>query len=442
MMSAVHVVDLGDIKYKFTPCGALGQHGPTYSTCLQYYAGLNNSPPQVRQNLLFRVDNKELSGAQGFRVPTSGLYNITIAGARGGRGICNPLRGYGYRRTVQVELSTEYELLIFVGQRGTEPCDVIPKSKDTYATFCQEPPFTIANVRSCNETWFNFTQAANFDPMFSFYEVFGGGGGGGGSLVRSRRRNSTAIDPLPIVIAGGGGGTASVLDYDVTKNIDVLNTYQLEGTAESYQALVNASAKTHSTNYGSAGMQGYHDASLITRRHTVPGAGGGYSLDLQNQSSIVDAPVLDGRALHRGGSGGMACTEVLMDASHTFLYSGVYGGFGGGGGACGGGGGGGGYTGGAILASGVTVPGEGGYSYVRENVSRVSDMTHYNNSEPDGFVEIILANCGCTHECLMDLDEDRYECLCPSNTMLAPDLNDCFFKGMDCFCYKLRLALF
>jgi hypothetical protein len=255
--------------------------------------------------------------------------------------------------------------------------------------------------------------------------VFGGGAGGGGSLVQSRKRNSTALDALPIVIAGGGGGTASVLDYDVIKNISVLNTDQ-EGSAESYRVLINASARTHSTDYGSVGMQGYHNISMITRPHTMPGAGGGYNLKLQNQSTAADTPFLDGRALHRGGLGGMDCTQRLIDAGQHIPYSGVYGGFGGGGGACGGGGGGGGYTGGAILASGVTIPGEGGYSYVGDGASNVSEMFDYNYSERDGFVEIILANCGCVHECLMT--DGQYECLCPDGTLLAPDLNDCF-KG-------------
>ena len=421
-----HVIDLDDIKYRFTPCGAVGQSGPTYSTCHQYYTGLNS--PQVNQNLLFGVDNREISGAQGFHIPKSGLYNITIAGARGGRGICNPLRGVGYTRRVQVELSTEYDLLIFVGQRGTEPCDVIPKTKDAYATFCQEPAVitNITDMKSCNESWFNFTQEADFDPLF--YEAFGGGAGGGGSLVKLRRRNSTALDARPIVVAGGGGGTAAVLDYEVIKNISVLkfdDTDQVGSAAESYRVLINASARTHSPDYGTAGIQGYHNTTMITRPHTMPGAGGGYNLNLENQST--DTPFLDGRALHRGGLGGMDCTQLLIDAGYHIPYSGVYGGFGGGGGACGGGGGGGGYTGGAILAPGVTIPGEGGYSYIRDDVVNVSEIFDYNYSEPDGFMEIVLANCGCAYECLMT--GGQYECLCPDDTMLALDLNDCF-KGM------------
>ena len=325
------IVDLDDIKYKFTPCGATGQDGPTYLMCLQYYTGLNS--PLVKQNLLFKVNNTEISGAQGFRVPKNGLYNITIAGARGGRGICNPLRGYGYMRTVQVKLSMEYKLLIFVGQKGTEPCDVIRETDEAYATFCQDPPVNATDVSSCNNTWSNFTREADYDPLF--YSVFGGGAGGGGSLVQSRRRNSMALDSLPIVIVGGGGGSASVLDYDVIKSIGALNTDQEGSTESAYRMLVNASAETHSASYGSVGIQGYHNVSMKTTPHTIPGAGGGYNLSLQNQS--IDTPFLDGRALHRGGAGGMDCTQLLIDAGHCIPYSGVYGGFGGGGGACGGG---------------------------------------------------------------------------------------------------------
>ena len=413
VMCCFYGLDLDDIRYKFTSCGAAGREGPAYSKCFQYYTQISSS--LVKQGLLSQINNTEITGAQGFHIPKSGLYNITIRGASGGRGICNPLRGYGYTRAVQVELSVGDELLVFVGQRGTGPCDVIPKTKDAYATFCVEPPSNITDVKYCNETWYNFTR--DFDP--SFYEVFGGGGGGGGSLVRLIKKSVTALDE-PIVIVGGGGGTASVLDYDAIQHYAGVQSTNLE-SALSYQEFVNASPKTHALNYGSIGAQGYRNASSIDRR--VAGVGGGYRLSLQNQT--IDSPFLDGRALHRGGSGGMDCTQLFIDADHRIPYSRVFGGFGGGGGACGGGGGGGGYTGGAILASGVTIPGEGGYSYIGDNVSNISEASmHYNDSELDGFVEIILANCGCTYKCLMS--EGLYECLCPNNTILAPDLNDCF----------------
>ena len=319
--------------------------------------------------------------------------------------------------TVQVELSTEYELLMFVGQRGTGPCDVIPETKEAYGTFCQEPPANITDVDRCNETWYNFTSDFS-DHAFNFYNVFGGGAGGGGTLVQARKKGAESGDELPIVLVGGGGGTASILDNDVVKDIGVLNTDL--GNALSHQVFINASARTHASSYGSSGIQGYRNSSVNT---IAAGVGGGYRLNLQNTS--ID---MDGRAVRRGGTGGLDCAQLFIDAGHDLPYSGVYGGFGGGGGACGGGGGGGGYTGGAILAVGVTTPGEGGYSNFGDNVETVAQMLHQNDGELDGFVEIISANCGCAHECLLNMTENQYECLCPDDTTLATDLNDCF-KG-------------
>ena len=327
------------------------------------------------------------------------------------------LGGYGYQRTVQVELSTEYELLILVGQRGTGPCDVIPESEDAYATFCREP---ITDLQMCNETWYNFTR--DFDRMF--YNVFGGGAGGGGTLVRARNRDKD-FDDFPIAIVGGGGGTASILDYDVVEDINVqVQGNFFGGNSLSYQVFINAHSRDSDPDYGTVGVRGIRTSSM----NTVAGAGGGYN------TGILQSIDVDGSALSRAqnfAEGGLDCTQTFISTGREIPYSGVYGGFGGGGGACGGGGGGGGYTGGAILAIGVTIPGEGGYSFTGNSITtsfRV-DTIHaglLNREDDDGFVEIILANCGCVHTCFVDSIEDTYECLCPNNAMLAPDLSDCF----------------
>ena len=52
------------------------------------------------------------------------------------------------------------------------------------------------------------------------------------------------------------------------------------------------------------------------------------------------------------------------------------------------------------------------------------NVTHIEHD--NGFVDIILVNCGCVHTCLVNSSEDTFECLCPNYTMLAPDLSDCF----------------
>ena len=354
-----------------------------------------------------------------------GLYNITVAGAGGGRGICNfEHGGFGNSRTVQVELSTDYELLVLVGQRGTGPCDVIPESDDIYERVCRTPPTNPTEVLACNQTWHNFT--VNVHHLF--YEAFGGGAGGGGTLVRARNKKSEEFDDFPIVIMGGGGGTSSVLHYDVVEDIGVNHVFLPNHLA--FRTFVNGQSRTHDTDFGLvAGIRGFR----IDSTNTVAGAGGGFSV------GFVQSINVDGGALGRAqdlADGGFDCIQSFSDIIENVPYFGVYGGFGGGGGACGGGGGGGGYTGGAILDVGVTVPGGGGFSFVGNSITtsfavHSVDAGRLNYDRDEGFVEIVLANCGCVYECLVNTTEDQFECLCPNNTELAPNLNDCFASKLD-----------
>ena len=237
----------------------------------------------------------------------------------------------------------------------------------------------------CNETWYNFT--GEFDR--SFYEIFGGGAGVGGSLVRARNRDNKVFDDFPFAIVGGGGGTASILDYDVVEDINVQVQIPFVGTSNilSYQVFINAHLRNNDADYGTPGIRGIRRGSM----NTVAGAGGGYS------AGILQSIDVDGSALDRPqtfAEGGFDCTQTFISTGRDIPYSGVYGGFGGGGGACGGGGGGGGYTGGAILAVGVTIPGEGGYSFTGNSITtsfRVDtiDADKLNREDDDGFVEII-----------------------------------------------------
>lgn len=359
-------------------------------------------------------------------MPTNGLYNITVAAAGGGRGICNfENGGFGYQRTIQVELTTDYELLVLVGHRGTGACDVIPKTEDIYNKLCRVPPANVADVESCNETWYNFT--GNFHRQF--YDIFGGGAGGGGSLVRARNQETKEFDDFPMVIVGGGGGTASVLHYDVIDDIGAQNVFLANHLA--YRTFINGQFRTHDRDHNPiAGTRGFRFVSS----NVIAGAGGGYS--------IVGFPLsinVDGRSLGRAqdfAEGGLDCTQSFIDAGFNIPYSGVYGGFGGGGGACGGGGGGGGYTGGAVLDVGETVPGGGGFSFIGDSLKtsfKVNEVGFgfLNRERDDGFVEIILANCGCVHECLINTTEDQFECLCPNDTKLTPDLSDCYTGEFD-----------
>ena len=301
----LYIPDLSDIRYRFTSCGVTGRSGPNFLMCHQYYTEINS--PIAQQDLLFEIDSREHRGAQGFQVPKNGLYNITVAAAGGGRGICNfEHGGSGYQRTVQVDLSTEYELLVLVGQRGTGPCDVIPKNDEIYDVICKIPPTNVSDIEKCNETWYNFTRG--YDHFF--YEVFGGGAGGGGTLVRARNRNTGILDEFPIVIVGGGGGTASVLDYDVVEEIDVQNT--LLDNRLSYRTFIDGLSRTHQQDYGLVGTQGYRIAS----KNMVSGAGGGYRLSLLQRDLNTDGRALDGEA-----TGGLDCTQIFIAVGSNIPYS-------------------------------------------------------------------------------------------------------------------------
>jgi hypothetical protein len=62
-----------------------------------------------------------VQGAQGFQIPREDVYNVTIAGAAGGRGLCNIHFGHGAEMNFQIPLSPDYELLVMVGQMGQSP---------------------------------------------------------------------------------------------------------------------------------------------------------------------------------------------------------------------------------------------------------------------------------------------------------------------------------
>ena len=305
--------DLADIRYRFTSCNATGRSGPSFSTCQEHYRKIES--PISKQNLLFEFDEREYEGAQGFRVPRNGLYNITVAAAGGGRGICNLEHGgFGYQRLVQVELSTDFELLVLVGQRGGSPCDVIPESDEIYDLVCRTPPANVTDVERCNETWYNFTTSGDF--YREFYESFGGGAGGGGTLVRARNKVTKVFDSFPIVIVGGGGGTAAVLHYDIVESIGAHNIFLPNHIA--YQSFVNGQSRSTDRDFFSfIGVRGFRFDSSAT----TAGAGGGYSVGLSQTINV------DGRALGRPkdfAEGGFDCTQSFLDSGSNVPYFGVY----------------------------------------------------------------------------------------------------------------------
>ena len=354
--------------------------------CTEYYC---NSGSLVCGHLL----NEGTRGSQIFVVPRSGNYSVTIAGASGGHGVCSNYSGLGVIARETVQFRRGEILRILVGQQGTNACD---KNQDI--SVCQ-----ISGTEACENSW----EALNDDLSFGeLYLYDGGGGGGGASLLQYHTYFNERLPP--IVIAPGGGGAGAI--YDITTflssvNIGYNDSDDLEALYRNYT--YGHAFETYSEEAGGTlGTQVYPDSA---------GPGAGYDeVDATSSSDPV--------ALISYGFGGLDCS-VNVRTTGPLPFPDTHGGFGGGGGGCNGGGGGGGYTGGSIIADGATIAGEGGYSWPEYPWPFVD----YNDG--DGYVELFLESCGCTHNCII-YNQSSFECSCPSDTLLALNGFDCYTEGL------------
>ena len=342
------------------------------------------------------------------------MYNVTIAGAAGGRGLCSIHFGRGRIIQFQIQLSPNYELLVMVGQRGQSPCD-----NPSNNPLCQSPPVNEEEADRCNESWYNMTRG---DVLYSFS---GGGGGGGASMLRAREVETGRLLPDPIVVAGGGGGTAAVLNVNYTA--DLLKNHSLFelgslSLEELYDYHIDA-RNFYATDLfnGLNATRGYRP---LVSASDLPGAGGGWF------SPPFVSSKSDGQSLSQSvdfAEGGFDCDRRVMSTEST---SEVDGGFGGGGGECGGGGGGGGFTGGAVLEYRNDMPGGGGHSvYFLYSTSLTieTESVEYSFNSGDGYVDIVPASCNCSGTCAVNEVEDTFECFCPENTTVALDGFDCYY---------------
>ena len=356
------------------------------------------------------------------------MYNITVAGASGGRGLCNTVFGFGAVQKLQVELSLEHELLILVGQHGIGPCEVDDVDPELWQLLCEDPPSSFNESEECQVVWREWLLEAYNSSVVAglFYIVTGGGSGGGASMIRLIEAESEEFANRPLVVAAGGGGSPAVLvyrtDYFANPNTTLTIEEQYHQYLHSRPFFPNAPVPS--------GVRGNRDETFTA---FSSGAGGGWS----RQLSLIDAAI-DGMPLGEPlnfAQGGFDCAVLGTD---PYPVKGVYGGFGGGGGGCGGGGGGGGFMGGSVLvrASPVEELGGGGFSVYFNNspVTLYDRGSGYNTAMMDGYVDIVLSDCGCVHKCVVDEEADQFECLCPEGTQLAPDQSDCF-KGNLCHKY-------
>lgn len=360
--------------------------GPSFQACQDYYRDRDSLI--YRKNILFPFEDGNYLGAQGFRVPSAGTYNITLAGASGGRGLCSVLRGgFAFEWTVQVSLPSDVDLLVMVGQKGREPCDFIPSSHSAYSTFCLNRPIYNIEIENCTNAW-NTTFKTNPD----FYAVFGGAGGGGASMVRVRNRTSLIFESFPVVISPGGAGSPALVNYSIVDEIDPDSPF-IRLPQFVYQSLMNGQRRQSDAQFATIGVNGFR--RIVTDVSMSAGTGGGYS------TGITPLREQDGQVLSSSQNfavGGVDCIQFLKIFIDEIPFSGAFGGFGGGGGACSGGGGGAGYTGGHILSRGLTVPGGGGFSYLNSFLSRfptVEISSRTLQTIGDGYVNIVLSDWLC-----------------------------------------------
>ncbi len=408
-------LDLSDITYYFTNCGSTSHSGPNVnSECAPLYDKFKS--PIAANERLFSFNNNKYNGAQGFRLPKNGLYNITIAGARGGEGLCNYHYGLGHVQRLQVQLTTDYEYLIMVGQKGTSVCQV---EENADISVCQQPrPTTLEEVQICNTTWKNYTDEFRDIDAYSFN---GGGGGGGASMIWPRNITTKVFTSLPLVIAPGGGGASAILDYDCfSSTADQANISTPSGfsSIETYNFHVNAHFRKYLLSWPEGVRGGRPDRSLVI----TSGSGGGWN-------SVVHLFLLDvdGKLLSQSNNfaeGGSDCSSSLQPIN-SHVFSGVFGGFGGGGGGCGSGGGGGGYTGGHVASNVNYIPGGGGDFGAFNDTFPVTLVSH-NQHDDDGYVEIVESNCECAGQCEVFTEERQFECSCPNGTLLAEDGSSCY----------------
>ena len=399
-----HSTDIATVTYTYTACGKSGDEEPSVDECTEFY---------TQANSLVFLDNqvgdfgKDYEGAQRFQVRKTGLYDITVAGAAGGRGLCNTKSGHGAVVKVRVQLEAGQEAMILVGQKGVGPCDT-----NLQHQLCQIPPNDRNERNQCSSDW-NGILVKSFNSSADLVNsTQGGAAGGGASMVWLRQSDGFAEQPL--VVGGGGGGTPSVFPDPSTFDL-VRGLLQFDSMNDSdndmYQRFLNGKHSHYDKD--TEGIQGTTGLRFVLNS-TISGAGAGGGWINGGITSPTDGQSLSHDI--RFAEGGHPCAV----AEEFEIFEDVEGGFGGGGGGCGGGGGGGGYTGGTVF-SGISFAGSGGYSYVQDSIEIVSVSS---NNIGNGYIDIVPADCGCAGSCV--ITGDQFECTCPEGTSLAFDNNDCY----------------
>ena len=96
----------------FSNCNKTGADGPSQTDCNNYYSGTD-----------LDGDVTVSSGMQIWTVPTSGTYYFEVSGAQGGSQNSSYYGGYGAKIIGQINLNAGQQLLISIGQKGSDDGD-------------------------------------------------------------------------------------------------------------------------------------------------------------------------------------------------------------------------------------------------------------------------------------------------------------------------------
>ena len=343
------------------------------------------------------LDQSSKNGIQIWTVPATGQYDITIAGAGGGRSYSDNgenLEGYGARFDTSAILTRGDKYRILIGQKG------YLGSKTTIST--------------------------TLDTGYSNHLPYSSSGGGATFLVKNTPLLDENIDSLNdishliIAVAGGGSGGRTWTKDDNPASRDITDasidttSHKFFGNAGSYNDVIRSGIEPDDAAPGRGGAVGQ---SIETGDIQFGGGGGGGGIirpggfaghdggnaEFLSDSLLQNVVIMEtAKSFLNGGTGGVNAFSPGYGSGGDAIGDAKEGGFGGGGaGGEGGSGGGGGYAGGGSDAHGVTTGDNinpniisfagGGSSYYIEN--KISDPSHNKPAIPgsdqvDGYLHI------------------------------------------------------
>ena len=219
-------------SYTFTTCGKIGNIGPTFTECLNYYSNfhyldnsLNYNYDWIYNSNYFNMAQSNNSGYQLWTVPETATYSIEAFGAAGGWiEIINSTNNFEFKGSPGFVVKDDFylqkgeKIMILVGQSGG---------------FAYDSDYTNIN---------------------------GGGGGGGTFVVKGDTYNNISTIDNILLIAGGGGGSGTFIvnnnNYYTGDDINYDTMYYYNNT--NFQNLSKA-LKDQISNYSAGGAGGFKE---------------------------------------------------------------------------------------------------------------------------------------------------------------------------------------